>query len=90
MTDEEQETTQEPEPITPDNNFPLSLPSLLLPSSGKPDIHTSVRRPIQTLRIRKFSTSVAILLRYRPCNWWPHDTLSERPSVGRFSQKIDR
>ena len=38
MTDGGQEATQEPEPITPDNNFPkASFPSST--STGKPPIH---------------------------------------------------
>lgn len=42
MTDGGQETTQEPEPITRDNNFPkASFPSST--STRKPDTHTSVR-----------------------------------------------
>lgn len=65
MTDGGQEATQEPEPITPDNNFPkASFPSST--STDKPSIYTqSLVHSILTTRIRKFATSVAILLGYR-------------------------
>lgn len=72
MTDREQDVIREPEPITPDNNFPKALfPS---PTSNYVDpIHTYVRiyvsifvhtiLAISATGVRKFTT-IAILLGY--------------------------
>jgi len=71
MTDGKQEATQEPEPITPDNNFPKAF----LPSSRAGSLVFTARArtrasiflhtigelpPAIGVRIRKFTTSIAI------------------------------